>query len=466
MPAAPVVSEAQRARVRARLFGAAVEPTAPLVGGKYRRVALLGEGGIGTVWEVEHVVVGRRFALKLLRDPERESSARQRFLREARAASSVGHAHIVEVTDAGETDDGMPYVVMELLRGQTLAQGLDEGGPMPWARVRKILEQLAGALAHAHRIGIIHRDLKAENVMLLARSDGADFCKIVDFGLAKVVAPDRTQHSRPGSIFGTPACMSPEQILGEPIDIRTDVYALGCLAFHMLSARRPFVAPTREAVFALHLAAPIPSVGVIEGQPTLGARLDRLLADALAKRREDRLADMDAFVAAVARVDQNDKRSMPRRTRVALAAAVGLVGAVGIAMRGDDDDGTEAARETNISPAAIVQEPGDPPGHDDSGAPHVQPSPVVTPLAAPTHLADTSEGSPVDAAPRKDRPPSGKRVPRLRPDRPATAATKPAPPEPADAEKSGVRPELPAESPIITPQSVLTEPLPDPFKGK
>jgi serine/threonine protein kinase len=484
---APGVSEAQRARVRARLFGADAQAPVHLIAGKYRRLSLLGEGGIGVVWEVEHVLVGRRFALKLLKDRDRESTSHKRFLREARAAAKVHHENIVEVTDAGATEDGTPFVVMELLVGQTLAQAIDEAGAMPWPRVRGILAQLAGALGCAHGSGIVHRDLKAENVMLIARSGSADFCKIVDFGLAKVLDPDRTQHSRPGSVFGTPATMSPEQIRGEAIDGRTDVYALGCMTLHMLTGRRPFVGPTHESVFAQHLSDPPPSVGDAIGDPELAARIDSFVARAMAKDRIERIPDMAAVLRAIAAID-----APPGTTRAASAAGAltppdgarppapehaarrwgGIAAAVaagGLALIGGWWWKASQGRESRLEPDQAHEQQSGPDGFPEAVVASPSPplpdpgrrsvDPAVTeahptlpsgaePASRPGELEAKHLSPPAPHRDKKPRPTSTKRL--------GDAAR-------AETSESNAPAEAPSSTTSITPDNVLSKPLPNPF---
>src|SRR6478735_5154852 len=195
--------------------------------GRYVVDAVLGKGGMGVVYEGRHTLIGKRVAIKVLRQElANDGAVTSRFLQEARAASAVGSPHIVDVTDFGSLPDGRPYLVMEHIDGESLAGTLAREKRLPEARILRIGKQIARALSAAHTAGIVHRDLKPDNVMLVARSGDADFVKIVDFGIAKMEAAT-TQITRHGSLFGTPSYMSPEQAMGGAVDGRTDVYALG-----------------------------------------------------------------------------------------------------------------------------------------------------------------------------------------------------------------------------------------------
>ncbi len=239
-------------------------PSDPLLGtcldGRYEVLDILGEGGMGRVYRVRHRFLARHFALKALRgDLSRDVGLAERFLQEARAAAAVSHPHVVQITDFGALPTGQPYFVMELLDGKTLSRMLQETGPLAPARVVRIIRQIAEALAAAHSAGIVHRDLKPDNVLATDNTGGPIVVKVLDFGLAKVVGKSRL--TRDGIVFGTPHYMSPEQASGEPADQRSDIYALGVLAYELLTGRTPFESDTYMGVLTKHLyvAAPRPS---------------------------------------------------------------------------------------------------------------------------------------------------------------------------------------------------------------
>src|SRR5215470_3266289 len=227
-----------------------------VVAGRYRLEARLGEGGMGVVYRARHVLIERVVALKLIRpDLRGETHLRAWMLREARAANRVDHAHIIDIHDIGETEEGELYLVMEYLVGIALSSELARG-PMPLARSVDILEQMCAALARAHDLGVVHRDLKSDNILLSTRGGRKDFVKILDFGLAHLAMDPRLAPK--GAVFGTPEYMSPEQARGEQASPQSDLYALGVLFFEMLTGQLPFRAGDREALLEMQRTAVAP----------------------------------------------------------------------------------------------------------------------------------------------------------------------------------------------------------------
>jgi hypothetical protein len=223
---------------------------------RFRLEEQLGSGGMGVVYRARHLLIDRVVAIKILLPGKNTDHLRAWFLREARAANRVNHAHIVDIHDYGETDDGLAYLVMELLDGTPLNEVIARG-PMPVSRVADILEQCCAALARAHDLGVIHRDLKPDNVFLLERGGRKDFVKILDFGLARMT--QETAASARGAVFGTPEYMSPEQTLGAEATAASDLYSLGIVFYEMLTGRLPFEGPGRNAVMEQHRGtAPVP----------------------------------------------------------------------------------------------------------------------------------------------------------------------------------------------------------------
>ncbi len=208
--------------------------------GRYDIVGILGEGGMGIVYEARHAFTSRPIALKIVHSVvARSTQARERFLREAQASTSVGHPGIVEVLDAGVADDGSPYLALELLRGENLAHGIARGS-IDVARMVAITIELLGALGAAHRAGLVHRDIKPENVFL-AREDGRERVRLLDFGITRSVHDsDAGRLTRTGTVLGTPHYMSPEQARGQPVDARSDLFSVGGMLFHGLTGRTPF----------------------------------------------------------------------------------------------------------------------------------------------------------------------------------------------------------------------------------
>ncbi len=277
----------------------------PLVGqqveGRYEIVALLGEGGMGQVYEVRHVSLDRRFAMKLLRrELGRDPELAGRFIDEARATASIHHPNIVQITDFGKLAEGLPYFVMELLRGETLGRVVKAGGPIPAARAVRILEQVTSALGAAHAAGVVHRDLKPDNIFLvggIVGGNASDDVRVVDFGAAKIVGSSRV--TRQGIVFGTPHYMSPEQASGQPVDHRADIYALGVIMYEMFTGRVPFEADTYMGVLTQHMfVQPVPPSQVSPAARELGA-LEEITLTCLAKKPEERYASMSELGAAL-----------------------------------------------------------------------------------------------------------------------------------------------------------------------
>jgi serine/threonine-protein kinase len=269
--------------------------------GNYRVVAKLGEGGMGAVYLAEHPIIGRKAALKVInpqhaRNPEVVS----RFINEAAAINRVGHPHIVEVTDFGRTPQGDFYFTMEYLDGRSLSDIIAREAPFAPERALAIAIQIADALGASHAHGVIHRDVKPENVFLVTRGDDRAFVKVLDFGLAKLVnvGGGRPHATRTGIIMGTPYYMSPEQCeaRGE-IDHRADIYSLGVVLFEMLTAHLPFGGNAAGEILMKHLTMRPPLARSLI--PQLPEALDLILHRALAKRPTERFATMELFREAL-----------------------------------------------------------------------------------------------------------------------------------------------------------------------
>ena len=228
--------------------------------GGYHILDLISVGGMGRIYRAEQSVLGRTVAVKIIHPHLlSDENAALRFLTEARAASQLNHPNSIAVYDFG-TKDGQPYLIMEFLRGKDLARVIYEDGPLPIARVTNVLTQVLAALAEAHELGIVHRDLKPENIVLEPLRRGGDFVKVLDFGLAKLkadaMAPSNV--TSPGIVCGTPDYMAPEQGRGDPIDGRSDLYAVGVVLFQLLTGRLPFEADSPTHVVMMHLTVPVP----------------------------------------------------------------------------------------------------------------------------------------------------------------------------------------------------------------
>jgi len=274
----------------------------PLIGvvvaDRYRIVELLGRGGMGIVYKVEHTRIGKLLAMKLLAgELSRNQEVVRRFKTEALTASKLSSPNTVQVFDYGASE-GLTYLVMELVTGDDLGKVLKLDGRLPATRVGRIVIQVASSLAEAHQQGIVHRDVKPENVMLLAGRDGNDLAKVLDFGLAKLrEGSELSELTSQGAVVGTPYFMSPEQVRGEAVDNRSDIYSLGALMYRALTGVFPFQGNSPMAVFAKHLTElPAPPAEV---DPTIPAGMSDIVMRALRKdpgERFQRVEDMQAAV--------------------------------------------------------------------------------------------------------------------------------------------------------------------------
>ena len=266
-----------------------------LVAKRFRLERKLGEGGMGTVWEATHTVTQRKHALKLLKTSA--PTQRSRFIREARAASAVDHPNIIRIDDVFELDDGMPVLVLELLRGEPLSAMLGREVKLTVARMAEILLPVASAVGAAHARGIVHRDLKPDNIFL---SDGG--VKVLDFGIAKLgisreLASTEGALTKTGALLGTPYYMSPEQASGEPVDHRTDIWSLGIIAYQSLSGVLPTQADSVGAALKIVMTGRIPALDpqAIDGDEIIASLVRRMLALERTDRPDDLREVMDVL---------------------------------------------------------------------------------------------------------------------------------------------------------------------------
>ncbi|MFO0580791.1 MAG: serine/threonine-protein kinase [Anaeromyxobacter sp.] len=263
--------------------------------GEYAVVRLLSGGGHGNVYVAEHRVLGRRAALKVMhRRVAGIEGMVERFVQEARIVNQVRHRNIVDIYDLGRLPDGRPYCVMELLPGRNLRALLAERGRLAPQEALALLEPVCAALSAAHAAGVVHRDVKATNVMV---DDGPpQSVKLLDFGVAKVNQPGLAGLTAAGQRLGTSTSMAPEQIVGDPVDPRTDVYALGVLLHQLVTGELPYAARDPADVERMHLTAPAPRPSRVAPVPPA---LDAVVGRAMAKRREERFGSVAELLAAL-----------------------------------------------------------------------------------------------------------------------------------------------------------------------
>jgi serine/threonine protein kinase len=290
------------------------------ISGRYQIEKVLGEGGMGIVYAAEHLHIRKRVAVKILHpEMSRLPEVVARFEREAMAAAHIEHPNVAAATDFGKLDDGSFFLVLEYLEGGSLREVI-AAGRLPVPRALHIMGQIAGALGRAGAMGIVHRDLKPENVMLIVRDGDPDFVKVLDFGIAKVpveglTAADVTRGpaqpvlTQLGMVYGTPEYMAPEQALGQAVDVRADLYALGIITYEMLTGVRPFEHESKVTLLGMHVTAPVPAMAKKAPEADVPKELEAIVGRLLAKEASSRFADakelMDAVsgLAASSRID-------------------------------------------------------------------------------------------------------------------------------------------------------------------
>lgn len=309
--------------------------------GNYVVEALAFEGGFASIYRGHHRVTRVPVAIKVLRSALAMSMRMiERFEQEARALERLQHPGIVVVHELGALTDGRPYIVMEWIEGRSLAEELAARGPLSAAEALAVMNEIGSAVAAAHAVGVIHRDIKAQNIVALPQ--GAWFTvKLIDFGIAKLMAPE-DQHTAftTRTVVGTPRTMAPEQILGRPVDARTDIYALGLLLYQMLTGRFPFDGANAVEIEEMHLFAAPPQVSLLAPVP---AAVDDVIDRALAKDQDERYPDVGSFLEDLARAVRGNAPAARtgRATRTGIGLLIELpagmdVGAADAAGQGDD----------------------------------------------------------------------------------------------------------------------------------
>jgi serine/threonine protein kinase len=282
----------------------------PLIGrvinDRFRISALIARGGMGKVYRAEQAPLGRVCALKVLnpnyagdQDPE----FHKRFFLEASIASKLTHPNTVTIFDYGRTDDDVYYMAMEYLVGHTLHRAIREAGHFPEERAAHVARQICRALREAHSLGVIHRDLKPANIFLVEHGDETDFVKILDFGLVKNVSDTKTEDlTQTGLFMGSPKYMAPEQIRGDRVDARTDIYALGIILYEMMAGKVPFDRPNSVNILMAHVNEEAPPLRQMNPNTQVSAAFEEIIARCMAKEPSDRFASMDEVLVALKRM--------------------------------------------------------------------------------------------------------------------------------------------------------------------
>lgn len=311
-----------------RSAGGAKDLVGQLIAERYHVMKKLGEGGMGQVYLAEHVKMGRRSAVKVMHQAmNSDADAVSRFNREASNAARISHPNVCAIYDFGETADGLIYLAMEFIEGQPLTDVVEQSGALAPARAGEIVRQVAAALDVAHDFGIVHRDLKPDNIMVTRTRDGADLVKVVDFGIAKAANNEAQKVTKTGLVVGTPEYMSPEQLAGDKLDGRSDVYSLGLVAYNCLTGRLPFAAETAQETMILRLTddpAPLAQAKPeVPWPPELQEVMDRVLA----RDARDRYATAGEFakdfVRQIGRMPQTQVMEAGTQVVGAVKAAAG-----------------------------------------------------------------------------------------------------------------------------------------------
>ncbi len=371
-----------------------------IIADRYVVTELLGEGGMGKVYLARHVKLPRQAAIKVLHARMvKDADAIARFNREAANASRIDHDRVARVFDFGETTDGLVYLAMEYIEGRTLKRLLEEDGPMPPVRASRVVRQIAEGLDAAHRLGIVHRDLKPDNILVTRDERGVDRCKVVDFGIAKAIGSGERSLTQTGFVVGTPEYMSPEQLLGQDIDHRSDVYALALLAYQCLTGEPAFDNKTPDRGLMARLTSEPRSLGTVRPDKRWPEQLQVVFNKGLSRDRDQRHGsalgfadDFDLAAAAkaaplekpakkpVAKIESKAEASTDAKSAPPVQTPAGGNVAPTGRSAGTPPQGFPPNAQYPM-PYATPPQPGYPPGYP-GGAPMYAPG--YPPAAAPT----------------------------------------------------------------------------------
>ncbi len=379
-----------------------------IVAERYHVMKKLGEGGMGTVYLAEHVKMGRKSALKVMNPGmNRDADAVARFNREAANASRLNHPNICAIYDFGETPDGLIYLAMEFIEGDALTALIERAGALPPARAASILHQSADALAVAHDYGIVHRDLKPDNIMISKGRDGADIAKVVDFGIAKASSSEAQKVTKTGLVVGTPEYMSPEQLAGDTLDGRSDIYSLALVGFNMLTGTLPFPSNSAQEAMIMRLTDRPRRLDEMKPDVAWPEELQAVMDRALARDFEERyksaaefgrdfartIASMPSTSTAEDKTQVIGAATAVPKTRVAgasagsapaapSAAAPPVVAGGGSSSKMMVGAGAAVAAAVAIGAFVMMKGDGTPPATDPASTPAVVEAPSAPPAGA------------------------------------------------------------------------------------
>ena len=305
-----------------RSQGGGTDLVGSIIAERYHVLKKLGEGGMGQVYLAEHVKMGRKSAVKVMNPGMvNDSYAISRFNREAANASRINHPNVAGIYDFGETPEGLIYLAMEFIEGESLTSLVEKNGALPPLRAADIAKQAADGLQVAHEMGIVHRDLKPDNIMIAKNRDGSDCVKVVDFGIAKAAGAENQKVTKTGLVVGTPEYMSPEQLAGDKLDGKSDIYSLALVAYNMLTGKLPFEGETAQESMIMRLTDDPRPLSMTKPDTSWPAEVQAVMAKALQRKREDRYDSASKFGIALYQAVEH----MPR---AASAGATQMIGAV------------------------------------------------------------------------------------------------------------------------------------------
>ena len=305
-----------------RSQGGGADLVGSIIAERYHVLKKLGEGGMGQVYLAEHVKMGRKSAVKVMNPGMvNDADAISRFNREAANASRINHPNVAGIYDFGETPEGLIYLAMEFIEGESLTSLVERNGALPPMRAANIAKQAADGLQVAHEMGIVHRDLKPDNIMIAKNRDGSDCVKVVDFGIAKAAGAENQKVTKTGLVVGTPEYMSPEQLAGDKLDGKSDIYSLALVAYNMLTGKLPFEGETAQESMIMRLTDDPRPLSVTKPDTSWPAEVQAVMAKALQRKREDRYDSASKFGIALYQAVEH----MPK---VAAAGATQMMGAM------------------------------------------------------------------------------------------------------------------------------------------
>ena len=363
------------------------------VANKYRVEQMIGEGGMGKVYRATQLALDKPVVLKVLRQALlSDERTVARFQREAKAASRLNHPNSISVLDFGQADDGAMYIAMEFVQGKDLHHILSREWPLPESRVIRVISQVLSALADAHSAGVIHRDLKPENIMVEQRRGEADFVKVLDFGIAKIVDgtnDDGPALTRAGFVCGTPEYMSPEQARGAQLDHRSDLYAVGVILYQLTSGMLPFDSDSAVGFATKHLTEVPPPPTKRRPDARVSPGMERLIMKALAKNPDDRPQTAEQFRAELMAIEKERRAAVgPSRRPAGSASAPGL-----------------SAVPRKVTPIDQQETRVNPPSHQSPWASNETTVRASSPIAGP--VPETTNTSPTTSPERDTMPGAG-----------------------------------------------------------